>query len=165
MEFRSAHAALKWAYQVLASEICKTSAVYAMRGPDAARELTAQEKHGQAALIVGMVDRAIGKGSVEHAYLIMQYGRSAEFINALVGYAAAGLATGFHSRRGIEKCVRNYCGQEIGISAIRMDLRIRKEDALAVRRDVFARLDTLHRNAMNSADAVLREAGLILEAA
>lgn len=165
MEFKSANAALKWAYQVMASTICKTTSIYAMSGADAAIDLTAHEKHGQAALIVGMVERAVGAGSVGHAYLTMQYGRSAEHIDVLVRYVAAGMPTGIHSRRGLEKCIRNYCGQQIGISAIRTDLKTRKETALEVRRDVFSRLDVLHRNVMDAAEASLREAKLILEAA
>jgi len=165
MEFQSAHSALKWSYRIMATDLCKVSSIYAMGGRDAARNLTGQEQHGQAAMIVGSVTRAVGEGSHCHAYLLMQYGRDARLIDVLVRYLAAGMTTGFNSRRAIEKCVRSYCGQTIGINAVCADLRIRKADALEYRRDMHARLDVLHRNTMAAAEDTLRVAGLIEDAA
>lgn len=165
MEFKSAHSALKWAFRVMASDLCKTSSVYSMSGPDAARELTAQEQHAQAAIIASIAARSVGEGSAGHGYLLMQYGRSAEGIDMVVRHIAAGLGTGLHSRRAIEKCVRSYCGQTIGIEAVRTDLKIRKADALEYRRDMYRRMDLLHNMAIGAVEAALMVAGLIVEGA
>jgi len=167
MKFQSGHSALKWAYRVMETDLCKTSSIYSMTGTgrDAARELTGQERHGQAAMIVGRVIRAVGEGSPGHAYLLMQYGRDAESVDVVVRYLAAGLGTGLHSRRAIEKCVRSYCGQTIGIEAVRTDLKIRKADALEYRRDLYRRMDVLHRTTLSVAEDALMVAGLIEVAA
>jgi hypothetical protein len=162
MEFRSAQAALRWAYQTMAGDICKTSGLYSS-SPGSGGDLNEREKHAQAAQIVAMIERQLGSGSPGMAYLIMQYGRNATHIGVLVNYAAAGLATGFNSRRGIEKCIRSYCGQTIGIHAIRTDLRISLKSAQDTRRDVFGRMDSLHRITIGQIDEVLRQAGLIAE--
>lgn len=163
MEFRSASSALKWAYLIMGTDLCKTSSIYSMSGAgrDAARELTGLERRGQASMIVGSVARAVGEGSPGHAYLLMQYGRDAALLDVLVRHIVAGMPTGAYSRRGIEKCVRSYCGQEIGIEALRKDLNIRKADALQYRRDMYQRLDVLHRATMAAAHDALRVAGLI----
>lgn len=165
MNFQSAQSALKWAYRIMATDLCKVSSIYSMAGKDAARELTGLEQHGQAALIVGNVARAVGEGSPGHAYLLMQYGRDAALLDVLVRHIVAGMPTGAHSRRGIEKCIRGYCGQEIGISALCKDLAVNRTVATAYRKDLYARMDVLHRMTIAAAEDALRVAGLIVEAA
>ena len=163
MEFRSASSALKWAYQIMGNELCKTSSIYSMGGVgrDASRELTGLERRGQAAMIVGMMARAAGEGSPGHAYLLMQYGRDGALLDVLVRYVATGLTTGAHSRCGIEKCLRSYCGQEIGISALCKDIGVNRAAAMAYRKNIYARMDSLHRVTIAAAEDALRAAGLI----
>lgn len=167
MEFKSAHQALKWAYRVMASDLCKTSSVYSMSGAgrDAARELTGHERHAQAAMIVGRAIRAVGDGSAGHGYLLLQYGSNAAGIDAVVRHIAAGMGTGMHSRRGIEKCVRCYCGQTISMVSIRTDLKVSLAKAQAYRQDIYRGMDLLHHATLNAVDDSLRVAGLIVDEA
>lgn len=168
-EYNSVEHALRKSYQTMNRLIVKTSSINDMRASGAGRDtsgigLTPQEAHAQAAMIIGLVERTLGE-TPAMAYVLMQYGRDAAKIDTLIRFVAAGMSTGFQSRRGLEKCIRCYCGQKIGIVPIRTDFRARMENTLEARKDVYARLDSLHQDAIRRLEEAMMAHGLIERAA
>lgn len=71
-----------------------------------------------------------------HAYLMAATQKSQPAIQELTTIAVASLPTGVYSRRGIEKMVRIYFGQEISFVSVRKDLRTTKEVTMALNASV-----------------------------
>jgi len=150
-------------------------------------ELTAHDRHAQAALILGMVERLSDVN--QKAWIAAQYGkvfktrehsdkdvrlseeqRAAVIIaNAveaqLVKAVMASLGTGIHSNRGVSKLIRNYFGASIGVNAIRTDLKCSHAAIPEWKEKVYSALDRIEANIENTLEQEMIGQGLIEVAA
>ncbi|SOD41795.1 hypothetical protein [Nitrosovibrio sp. Nv4] len=153
MKFRNPEHALRWAYETTNRPIVKISSVNAMRGPDRGGEtgadgdLTAYDRHAQAALILGLCERVLS--ALHMAYVTVQYGREASGFDLLARHLAANFGTGMHSRRGVELIIRTYCGQKTGLREIRKNLSCGMLKAASLRNRGYDALDMIHNQAMD----------------
>ncbi len=158
--FRCAEDALRWAFETLACPIVKISSVNAMRGGGGHGLMSSQERHAQAAMILGMVERLLSQ--VEIAYVKAQFGVDRSGVGEiLVPWMALGLSTGIHSRRAIEDMILGYCGFERGIRALRKELGVSTAGALEVRRTAYRHLDLLHVRALSQLQSEMEARGLV----
>lgn len=168
MMFKSADHALKWAFQVSGTPIVKMSSINSMRGAEGGGNMTPHDRHAQAAIILSIVEKAVDVNGL--AYLKARYGRELQggeeqraVADVLVRVAMAAMPTGMHNRRGVEKLVRIYFGQEIGIPSVRKDLGCGNTKAHEIKKAVFDGLDAIGARAFGVLDDEMRRVGLILE--
>lgn len=168
--FRSSHHALQFAFRTLGIPIVKMSSVNSMRGASGNGDMTPHDRHAQAAMIMAIAERAVDVNGL--AYLQAHYGRELAggeheraLVNHLVRVVIGTFPTGTHYPRGVEKLVRNYFGQNIGMSAVRCDMRCGIKKANEYRDWVHQALGAIGRRAEYEVDVALRSAGLILEEA
>ncbi|MFZ2524423.1 MAG: hypothetical protein WAW87_03820 [Candidatus Ferrigenium altingense] len=134
-----------------------------MRGGSSFGDLTPQERHGQAAMVLSIVEKAVDVNG--QAYLLACYGRELfggeherDLANHLVRVVLGSMPTGMHSRRGVEKLVRIYFGQDISMVSVRKDVHAKANE---YRDMVNTALDSVGAKADYEADMALRFAGLI----
>lgn len=146
--------------------IVKMSSVNSMRGASGNGDMTPHDRHAQAAMIMAIVERAVDVNGL--AYLKAHYGRELfggeherALANHLVRVVVGTLPTGNHNPRGIEKLVRIYFGQDIGMAAVRKDFQCRHATISEYKKLVHDAMDGIGRRAEDSAYAVLDDAGLI----
>lgn len=165
MKFGNPEHALKWAFETCSTPIVKISSINAMRaagtvaGSAGNPGLTVHDRHAQAALILTLCERVLSP--LHLAYIRVQFGREAGGIAPLVQYLAAGFGTGLHHRRGIERILRAYCGERVGLREIRRSLACGMLKAVSCRNQVYDRLDVLHAQAMDRLGRAMMEKGLI----
>ena len=161
--FRSAESAIAWAYETAARVPVKSVGIYAMGKPRVRSRLnlTPEEAHGQAALILSLVERVCDP--IELAYVRAKFGRQFEALKRLSTVVIANLGTGIHQNRAIEKVLLMYMGMNIGIRALQCDLRISTAKTIQWKRDRFDMLDRIHRRAVGKLDEHLRAANVVGE--
>lgn len=153
MKFSSPEHALKWAYETISRPIVKISSVNDMReasragGSSGNGELTAHDRHAQAALILALCERVLP--TLHMAYVRIQFGREAAGSDILAHHLAANFGTGVHSRRSIDQIIRAYCGERIGLREIRASLRCGMLKAASLRNRSYDALDAIHAQAMD----------------
>ncbi|SHL42264.1 hypothetical protein SAMN05216428_102355 [Nitrosospira sp. Nsp11] len=149
MIFRSPEHALKWAYETTSRPIVKISSVNAMRGASGSNndELTAHDKHAQAAFILALCERVLT--SLHMAYVQAQFGRDRSGFDLLVRHMATNFGTGIHSRRGIEQIIRSYCGEKGGLREIKKSMSTGLLKAASFRNRGYDALDAIHAQAMS----------------
>lgn len=164
--FQSAHHALQFAFNTLGKPIVKLSSVNSMRGSSSYGELSPQERHGQAAMVLSIVEKAVDLNG--QAYLRAHYGRELfggeherDLANHLVRVVIGTMPTGIHNPRGVEKLVRIYFGQDISMISVRKDMRCGHPKANEYRDIVKRALDAVGARADYDADMALRNARLI----
>lgn len=69
--------------------------------------------------------------------------------------------TGVISRRGMEKLVRIYFGQNIGISSLRVDFRCRDDKALELKRHYHEKLDAIGQRALWALETEMLGSGIL----
>lgn len=181
MQFRNVSHALQWSFQIVGTPILKGSSVFSMM-PSSGRngtELTSHDRHAQAALILGMVERLADVN--QKAWIVAQYGKvfkmrehsagdprqkaAVEMANAvemqLVKAVMASFGTGMHSTRGVSKLVRNYFGASIGVNAIRTDLKCSHSAVPEWKDRVYSALDRIEANIENTLENEMAKQGLI----
>lgn len=160
---QSTQHALQFAFRTIGTPIIKLSSINSMRGASGAGEMTPQELHGQAAMIIACVERKVD--IVEMCYLKAYYGRELNHDRAvaevLTHTVVAAMGTGVHSRRGIEKLIQNYFGGDIPITQIRRDFNCNNHYANVKRNKVYDTLTAIGARAENDADIALHSAGLL----
>ena len=163
---RSSQDALRFAFTTLGTPIVKISSINSMRGSSNFGEMTPQERHGQAAMIMACIERNVD--IIEMAYLRAYYGNELSngmyakaVTEILVRSVIGALGTGSHPRRGIQKLVFNYFGQDIPISTIRRDLGCSLDNANRKRSIVYDTLSDIGTRADNNAELALYNSGLI----
>jgi len=187
MQFKSVDHAISWSFRICGVPILKGSSVFSMM-PSSGRnpsDLTSHDKHGQAALILSMIDRLADQN--QKAWIVAQHGKvfntrdwsatnavrlsdeqiaAMETANAvedqLVRAVLAAMPTGVHSRRGFSKLIRNYFGAGIGVNAIRADLRCEHKAIPEWRDRVYASLDRIANNIEVTLEAEMVKQGLIV---
>jgi hypothetical protein len=165
MRFSSPQHALRWAYETSNRPIVKISSVNDMR--EASRtgragengELTAHDRHAQAALILSMCERVLP--AIHMAYVRVQFGREASGFELLTHHVAANFGTGLHSRRSIEQIIRAYCGEKIGLREIRKSMSCGMLKAVSYRNQAYDALDAIHLQAMDRLREEMEKRGLL----
>jgi hypothetical protein len=152
MKFNDPQHALGWAYETCSRPIVKISSVNAMRGTDgggegANGELTAYDRHAQAALILGLCERILP--ALHMAYVSVQFGREASGFDLLTRHLTANFGTGMHSRRGTEQIIRSYCGEKSGLRELRKSMACGMLKAASLRNRGYDALDMIHNQAMD----------------
>lgn len=160
--FKSADHALKQTFRVLATPIIKNASITAVMtgGSPPPGLLSAQEKHGQAAMTMGYILRL---PQTYLAYILALYGwrevRPPAF-DHLALYVAVG--TDESVARAYRTIVEQYfSSRKTEIRGIRKALKVHNYDALAIRRVAFKRLDTVHAQAMDTVTCHMEAQGLI----
>ncbi|MBN9124790.1 MAG: hypothetical protein BGO99_00150 [Nitrosospira sp. 56-18] len=165
MKFSSPEHALKWAYETISRPIVKISSVNDMReasragGSSGNGELTAHDRHAQAALILALCERVLP--TLHMAYVRIQFGREAAGSDILAHHLAANFGTGVHSRRSIDQIIRAYCGERIGLREIRASLRCGMLKAASLRNRSYDALDAIHAQAMDRLRMEMEARGLL----
>jgi hypothetical protein len=147
MQFRNPGHALRWAFQVINEPIVKVSSINKMRGPSGYGELTPQDRHAQAALIMSLCERVLS--SLHMAYVRVQFGKDSSGMDALARYLAGQFGTGLHSRRAIEQIIRGYCGDKLVLTELRKELKARYPNAVASRNKGYDALDAMNSHVMS----------------
>ncbi|MDN5936681.1 MAG: hypothetical protein L0H75_11010 [Nitrosospira sp.] len=167
MKFSSPERALRWAYETTNRPIVKLSSVNDMReagragGARGNGELTAHDRHAQAALILSLCERVLPAPHM--AYVRVQYGREASGFGLLVRHLAANFGTGLHSRRGIEQIIRAYCGEKTGLREIRKSMACGMLKAASYRNQAYDALDIIHVLTMDRLRMEMESRGLLPE--
>lgn len=165
MKFSSPERALRWAYETTNRPIVKISSVNDMREGNRAGgvagngELTAHDRHAQAALILSLCERVLP--ALHMAYVRTQFGREAGGFDLLVRHLAANFGTGLHGRRSIEQIIRAYCGEKIGLREIRKSMSCGMLKAVSYRNQAYDALDVLHAQAMDRLRMEMESRGLL----
>jgi len=165
MKFRNPEHALRWAYETTNRPIVKISSVNDMReasragGAGGNGELTAHDRHAQAALILSLCERTLPAPHM--AYVRVQYGREASGFELLGRHLAANFGTGLHSRRSIEQIIRAYCGEKIGLREIRKSMSCGMLKAVSYRNQAYDALDAIHAQAMDRLSMEMESRGLL----
>jgi hypothetical protein len=142
MQFRNPGHALRWAFQVINEPIVKVSSINKMRGPSGHGELTPQDRHAQAALIMSLCERVLS--SLHMAYVKVQFGKDLSGMDILAHHLARQFGTGVHSRRAIEQIIRGYCGDRLVLSELKREMKARYPNAVASRNKGYDALDALN---------------------
>lgn len=183
--FRSVDHALKWAFRVSGIPVVKGSSVFGMMAGGGKAELSALDKHGQAALIWSLVERTITYES-GIAYILARYCHalvrdrivrddhrddqqmritaSNEVANTLTVAVISSLPTGMHSRRCYSGLVRTYFGQEIGVQSLRRELACDPKAVPEHRKIAYDALDRIGSDVTARLEEEMRRHGLIEDA-
>ena len=167
-KFKSSHHALRFAFSVIGVPILRISSINKMRGSSGNGDLNSHDSHAQAAIIMSSVETATDSNCM--AYLKAYHGHELNkgseeraVADILVRVVVATLPTGVHPRRGIEKLVRIYFGQNISMISTRKDLACNNRRYYEYRDEVCRVLDHIAARADADADRALEAAGLIGE--
>lgn len=163
MQFRNPGHALRWAFQVINEPIVKVSSINKMRGPSGHGELTPQDRHAQAALIMSLCERVLS--SLHMAYVKVQFGKDLSGMDILARYLAGQFGTGLHSRRAIEQIIRGHCGEGLVLSELKSAMRIGYLHAVAVRKKGYAALDRINSEAMSALWREMEQRELLVQTA
>jgi hypothetical protein len=163
---RSAQHALQFTFRTLGTPIIRISSINAMRGSSNFGDMSPQERHAQAAMILACVGRAVDM--TEMAYLRAYYGRELfggkyerAVADILTQTVVGALYTGLHPRRGIQKLIFNYFGKDVPMTKICDDLKCNLYAANKQRNAVYDALSELGARADRDAENALYGAGLI----
>lgn len=167
--FLSAESALHWAYAVSARSIVNISMINRMREeprPVCANallvNLTAQDMHGQAALIIGLIDKLNDPAARE--YIKARFGRNLnrDDLRVMVYRGCAGLGLGLDKQEGVYQVIRSYFrGEELSLRSIRKLLECRHHHAAMSKQCLFDVLDTISAQTMAEMREIFEERGLV----
>lgn len=166
--FNNAYHVLEWAYAFSERPIVKTSSINRMIPPkmtgmpnDLLQGLGVQERHGQAAAVLGMVDRLDDPAA--RAYIAAKFGHRLEKEEMrLLTYRICGaLGLPLGGADAVYLILKGYFGGRIGYRAVRKILGCRDQYAIMVKSCVFDALDTIHDRAMADLHTMFAEHGLI----
>ena len=149
--FLSAEGALHWAYAVSARPIVNISMINRMREepvPVCANallvNLTAQDRHGQAALIIGLIDKL--HDPVGREYIKARFGRKTDpsDLLCLVEYCADGLRVP-EKQEAVYRVLKDYFTGRMSIRTVRREIGCRHHSAAVVRHRLFTALDVVEK--------------------
>lgn len=166
--FLSAENALDWAYGVETRPIVKLSMVNSMRSSPRNYQypngiianLTVQDRHGQAALIIGLIDRV--HDPVGREYIKARFGRKTDpdDMLCLVEYCADGLRVP-EKQEAVYRVLKDYFTGRMSIRTVRREIGCRHHSAAVVRHRLFTALDMLELRAMDELRRIMEERGLV----
>lgn len=167
--FLSAEGALHWAYAVSSMPIVHLSAINSMRmtarfgvrsSNTLIMDLTAQDRHGQAALIIGLIDRV--RDPVGREYIKARFGRKTDpsDLLCLVEYCADGLRVP-EKQEAVYRVLKDYFTGRMSIRTVRREIGCRHHRAAVTRHRLFTALDMLELRAMDELRRIMEERGLV----
>lgn len=167
--FKSADAALRWAFQVMATDIVKLSSINRMRGCDGAAEMSPHDRHAQAAMIMQMIERTIDP--VGMAYVMARYGRElqggehATAVAVALSTAVIGtFSTGMHNRRGVIRMIEVYFGADYTMKSLQLGLGGCSNRRYYEYKDgINKALDHIHLRALDAVHRAMDDSGLIIK--
>jgi hypothetical protein len=167
MKFTGPAHALRWAFETSNKPIVTVSTSADSRELSRTGETASngsfnqRERHAQAAHMLELCERSLSP--LHMAYIRVQFGREASGFDLLVHHLAANLGTGTHSRRTIEKIIRAYCGEKIGLREIRKCMSCGMLKAVSYRNRAYDELDHIHLQAMERLRGEMEKKGLLLD--
>lgn len=167
--FKSADAALRWAFQVMATDIVKLSSINRMRGSEGNSEMSPHERHAQAAMIIKMIERTIDP--VGMAYIMARYGRELQNGEHATAVAVAlsttvigTFPTGMHNRRGVMRMIEVYFGKDIAMKSLQTGLGGCSNRRYYEYKDwINKALDQIHLRALDAVHRALDDSSLIIK--
>jgi hypothetical protein len=145
MKFSSPQHALRWAYETSSKPVGHS---------------ISHDTQAQAAMILSMCERVLP--ALHMAYIRVQFGREAGGMDLLAHHLSANFGVGIHSRRSLEKILRAYCGEKIGLRDIRKSMNCGMLKAVSYRNQAYDTLDTIHLQAMDRLREGMEKRGLII---
>jgi hypothetical protein len=124
--------------------------------------LTSQDRHKQAAQIIGMVARIAGQA--EREYIRARFGRECgqADIQVLVYRGCEALGTGLGGQLSVYRVMHGYfTGRDMPYRAIRKMMGCRDQYALMVKSCLYDVLDVIHDRAMADMTEIFEQHGLI----
>ena len=164
----SCESALSWAYNISSRPIVQMAMVNSMRqvahaggGNDLLEGLTDQDRHGQAALIIGLIDRLDDPAAQE--YVKAKFGRKImrEDLRFLVYRACDGLGLGLQKQEPVYRVIRSYFLSCLSTRTVRKEIGCRHYQAALVKSSLYEILDITHDRAMAGLREILEERGLV----
>jgi hypothetical protein len=166
--FKDAEHALNWAFNMSERPIVKMSAINHMQEQNTRpienmilTGLGPQDRHGQAAQIIGMVEQLPDLAAVQ--FLKARFGRRVERfdIPVVVYRGCAALGLGLNKREEVYKIVKGYFVAGMTIRQIKSLLGCRTQHAFHSRKCLYDTLDVLNDRALAEMTYVLERHGLI----
>ena len=166
--FNNAAHALEWSYNTLACPIIEISAINDMRQGRAIcgdnfllMNLTAQEAHGQASQIVGMVDRLPDPAGRE--YIAARFGGRTERseIRLIVYAGCDSLGLGLEKQETVYRIIKAYFRGSLPVRMIMRELQCRHQAAIMTKSCLYDMLDVIHDAAMAEITETLERKGLV----
>jgi hypothetical protein len=145
MRFSSPHQALRWAYETSNKPVGHS---------------ISHDTQAQAAMILSMCERVLP--ALHMAYIRVQFGRNGEGFALLAHHISANAGAGIHSRRTIEKIIRAYCGERVGLREIRKSMNCGMLKAVSYRNQAYDMLDSIHLQSMDRLREEMGNRGLII---
>lgn len=166
--FMTAEGALHWAYAVSSMPIVHMSAINSMRmnarfgvkSNTLITDLTAQDRHGQAALIIGLIDRV--HDPVGREYIKARFGRKTDPADllCLVDFCAGGLRME-GKKEGVYHVLKYHFTGNASIRTVRREIGCRHHSAAVMRERLFTALEHLDLRSMSELRGILEERGLV----
>jgi hypothetical protein len=167
--FQNCESALRWAYNTASRPIVKLSTVHGMRRvvghyhyPNPLLDdLTAQERHSQAALIIGLIDKL--DDPVEVEYVRARFGRRTDprDLLRLVCYCCIGLGIGPDRSEAMYRVLREYFAGQVSTRMVRREIGCRHHSAVVVRHRLCTALEMVELRALSDIGRILEERGLV----
>lgn len=166
--FLSCEDALDWAYLTSAHPIVKTAMINKMRqGSGSGRKndllvnLTVQDLHGQAALIIGLIDKLGDPAGRE--YIKARFGRRImrEDLRFLVYRSCDCLGVGLEKQEPVYGLLRAYFLNCLSTRTIRKNIGCRHYYAALLKSTLYEMLDLIHDRAMADIAEIFERQGLI----
>lgn len=165
--FLTAEGALHWAYAVSARPIVKISMVNHMRmngyhtsSNELISDLNPLDRHGQAALIIGLIDKV--HDPVGREYIKARFGMkiNPQDLLRLVDYCASGLRME-GKKEGVYRVLKDYFAGRLSVRTVRREVGCRHHSAAVTRNRLFDALEHLDLRAMDELRRIMEERGLV----
>lgn len=136
--YKSVDEALTRSFAIIRKDIVKLSSLNSMAGRASYGELTPQERHAQAAMVIGYTERTLSDILKSYAKCKYQH----DFRNALI--IVEYLKADGDKPEALAECLKIYCGKRGGCHTVRKILACKTTRAVEFARDKFGKLDCLH---------------------
>lgn len=172
--FNNARHALNWAYTVAETQIVELSSVYRMReepfsgaGNALLAQVSVQDKHMQAAQILGLVERLPDPAAREYIGALCGHRTGPDQVRILTFRCCDDLGLEMAAAPAVYLMLKSYFGAsgKLPYRAVRQILGCRDRYALMVKGCLYDTLDAIHQHAMRELQEGLERDGLIRAAA
>jgi hypothetical protein len=166
--FKDASQALKWAYNTSSRPIIKMAAINNMRQgkssgyPNALiDDLAAQDRHGQAALIIGLVNHLPHETSRQ--FIEAEFGRrlAAIEVYSLIERGCHALDVWPEKQEAVYRVIKGYFCGGLPVRAIRELFGCRNLRAVIMKHSIYDIMDRINDQSMAEISEVLERHGLI----
>ena len=168
--FSNAYTALEWAYNTIERPIVKLSSINLMRRQPSGGipngllvGLTVQDRHKQAANIIGMIGQLPDPAAQE--YIAAKFGgrHQKEDITILTYRGCDAIGVGLSGQAAVYKIMKGYFdGREASYRDARRALKCRDQQAIMAKKCLYDVLDIIHNHAMAEISVIFEEHGLIV---